>query len=61
MPAVRSYVVTQEREITVQATSPAEAVQISDAVLGGELNVEYLGHPFSSAVKVTEVRAREEY
>lgn len=60
MGTVRYYVVTQEREITVEATDPAEAVHLATGVLGGGTPVT-LEKPFASPIKVTEIKAREEY
>lgn len=60
MAVVRYYVVTQEREVIVEATSPGEAVALSEAVFGGP-RVEAVGHPFGGPVKVTSVSAREDY
>lgn len=61
MAAVRYYVVTQEREVVVEAVDPAEAIHLASGVLGTSARSEPLGKPFGSAIKVTELRAREEY
>lgn len=63
MAIVRNYVVTQERQITVSATRPAEAVSLTEELLGSAPEAKInknTGYPLSP-VKIVSVSAREEY
>lgn len=54
MPTVRSYVVTQERQVRVVAQDPTHAVNLAEDIFKGE------GPPLPE-VRVTEILAREDF
>lgn len=62
MVAMRNYVVTRSQEVTVQATSPAEAANVGNLAFQG---ITTTSIPFSERyikqVRDTELSAREEY
>ena len=69
MPDIRSYVVTQEREVKVSSTCPEEAVRIAEAAFGNGQDdygnakgvvEETIGNT-TTRIRTIEVRAREDY
>ena len=69
MPDIRSYVVTQEREVKVQSTCPEEAVRVAEAAFGNGQD-EYLNANglvedtignTTTRIRTIEIRAREDY
>lgn len=62
MPAVRVYIVRQEREVKVRAESPADAVKVGTAAFRGEdHDFREIGGSTTSEVRETETSAREDY
>ncbi len=60
MTVIRTYRVTQERVVTVSASSPAEAVQIADTAFKALIEVEVMGKVLTP-IRETDIAAREEY
>lgn len=61
MPTVRTYVVTQTREVKVVATDPADAVKLGDAAFNGVTDSSVIHDTAKLEIRVTETTAREDY
>lgn len=61
MPAIRSYTVTQEREIKVSANSTIEAAKIADAAFKGEVQQEDIPARITSEIRDRDLVVREDY
>jgi hypothetical protein len=55
MPAVRTYIVTQEREVKIPAESPSAAIAEAQKHLDGDASNT------ARIPRETEIRAREEF
>lgn len=60
MPTIRTYVVTQEREIKVDAISPADAIALADRAFREEAINSNEG-AIRSSIKTTAMQARVDY
>lgn len=58
MPVVRTYTVTQEREVKIRAESPAEAVRLAQESFDAAADGGTLG---TAAPEVTSVSARKDF
>jgi hypothetical protein len=62
MPAVRSYRVTETREVVVTGISPAEAAMNADKVFRGldeNPKTDGQGRPMTGPVRVTDISVSE--
>jgi len=58
MPGIRTYTVTQERELKIMAESPADAIRLSEVHFSASVDntAEELKKP-----EITSVQARKDY